>query len=414
MCPNGPARDLSARAVETLMPVPSPFHARTSEHCSSLQWKDWAGYHAVSRYETLHEPEYHAVRQSAGLLDVSPLYKFDVTGADATDFLSYVSARNVAKLKLGQVGYGCWCDEQGKVLDDGTITRWDEQRYRVTSADPSFAWLARHSRGFDVDIQDVSTDLAALALQGPRARAILQEVCSGHELTELGFFRACHERISGVPVDITRTGYTGDLGYELWMPADKALVIWDALREAGAPHGMLPMGLDALDVCRIEAGFILIGVDYFSARRCTIESQKSTPYELGLGWTVQLKRAPFLGQEALRAEKATGSVWQLVGLSVDWDELEALYDSFDLPPQFPSHASREGVPLYADGRQVGQATSNTWSPILKQKIALASVKTGNHELGTKLQIEMTVEYQRRRVTATVVETPFFNPERKRS
>jgi aminomethyltransferase len=396
------------------MPLPTPFHPRTSELCTSLLWKEWAGYHAVCSYGMSHEPEYHAVRQAAGLLDVTPLYKYEVTGHDATDFLAFVSARDVGKLKIGQVGYGCWCDEHGAVLDDGTITRWDEQRYRVTSADPSYAWFTRHARGFDVAIEDVSTHVAALALQGPRARRILESVCDGGDVGALRFFHATQSKIAGVPLDVTRTGYTGDLGYEIWMPAERALPVWDALMEAGAPHALLPLGLDALDVCRVEAGFILLGVDYFSARRCMTDAQKSTPYELGLGWTVHTRRGPFLGRDALRREKGKGARWALIGLVVDWVELEDLYDSFGLPPQLPGHAWRTAVPVYDDGSQVGQATSGSWSPILKQNLALASVHAAHAVPGKRLQIEVTVEYQRRRVSATVTDTPFFDPERKRS
>ncbi len=395
------------------MSRPTPFHPRTSALCTSLRWKEWAGYHAVCSYGTLHEPEYHAVRQAAGLLDVTPLQKFDVSGPDAAEFLAYVSARDVRKLKVGQVGYGCWCDERGKVLDDGTVTRREEQRFRVTSADPSWAWFQRHARGFDVVIEDVTERIAALALQGPRSRAILEDVCDGGDVGALGFFRATSTRIAGVPVDVTRTGYTGDLGYELWMPAEDALTVWDAVTEAGAPHAMLPMGLDALDVCRVEAGFVLMGVDYFSARRCLIDSQTSTPYELGLGWTVHVKRGPFLGRDALRAEKAAGSAWGFVGLVVDWDALEALYDSFGLPPQLPTHAWRDAVPVYHEGVQVGQATSGAWSPILKQDLALASVHGRHAQPGRRLELEVTVEYRRRTVPAVVTATPFFDPERKR-
>jgi aminomethyltransferase len=396
------------------MPLPSPFHPRTSELCTSLRWKEWAGYHAVSSYDVHHDPEYYAVRHTAGLLDVSPLYKLRVHGPEATAFLSYVSARDVSRLKLGQVGYGCWCDDEGKVLDDGTLTRWDTEDYRVTSADPSWSWLARHARGFDVTVEDVTTDLAALALQGPKAREILTEVC-GAELGSLGFFKAARTRADGFAVDVTRTGFTGDLGYELWVEPEHALALYDALTEAGRPHGMLPLGLDALDVTRVEAGFILLGVDYVSARRALIPARKSTPYEIGLGWTVHTKRdEPFLGKQALIDEKRRGAAWSLVGLVMDWDELEALYDSFGLPPSLCSMASRDAVPLYLDdGQFVGQATSIAWSPVLKQNLALASIAAPHGELGSRLKMEVTVEYQRRKVTASVVKTPFFDPPRKR-
>jgi len=406
-----PVAAITLRVVP--VPLPTPFHTRTAELCTSLQWKNWAGYHAVCRYDTHHEPEYQAVRHAAGLIDVTPLYKQRVHGPDAEAFLCWVTARNVAKLKLGQVGYGCWCDGQGKVLDDGTITRWDDSDYRVTSAEPSWSWLVRQAEGFDVQIDEISEDLAALALQGPAARDILADA-SDDDVSALGFFRAMHTTIAGAPVDVTRTGYTGDLGYELWVSPSDALNVWDAVTEAGGPRGLLPLGLDALDVTRIEAGFILLGVDYFSARHTLLPSQKSSPFEIGLGWTVHLKREPFLGSEALRREKRQGSPWSLVGLDIDWEQTEHLFDSFGLPPNLPSEAWRTAVPVYLGKKQVGQATSGVWSPLLKRNLALASIITPHAALKSELEIEVTVEYQRRRVKATVVETPFFNPERKRS
>lgn len=395
------------------MPLPTPFHPRTAALCSSLRWKSWAGYHAVCSFDVHHEAEYYAVRHGAGLLDVSPLFKLDVRGRDAGAFLSYVTARDITRLKPGQVGYGCWCDDDGKVLDDGTVTCFGAGEYRVTSADPSWSWLVRHAGGFDVTVEDVSSQLAALALQGPRSREILAAVC-GSEVASLGFFRAARLRSGPLEIDVTRTGYTGDLGYELWVPPRHALPLWDALMEAGAHHGLLPMGLDALDLCRIEAGFILMGVDYVSARRALTAARKSSPYEIGLGWTVHAEREPFLGQAALRRELRDGSDWSLVGLVIDWDELEALYDGFGLPPSLPSAAWRTAVPVYLPGgRQVGQATSGAWSPTLKQNLALASVRAPHGLPGTRLQIEVTVEYERRRVTAHVVKPPFFDPPRKK-
>ncbi len=399
------------------MPLPTPLHPRTSALCKSLAWKQWAGYHAVRYYDMCHEPEYMAVRHAAGLIDVSPLYKFDVRGPDAADFLAFVSARDATRLKVGRVGYGCWCDDAGHVLDDGTMTRFEDDVFRVTSADPSFGHLQRHAGPFDVEITDVSADLAAVALQGPRARSILSAACDG-DVARLPYFGALRTTLAGMAVDVTRTGYTGDLGYEVWMAPDDACAVWDALMEAGAPHRMLPLGLDALDMLRIEAGFILLGVDYVSARAALIPDQLSTPYELGLGWTVKLDRAPFLGQAALRREKQRGSQWSLVGLDIDWDETEQLFDRHGLPPHLPAGAWREGVPVY-DGpgrsaRVVGRATSGSWSPLLKQNLALASVRNPHAERGGSLWIETTVEFARHKVRATVTKLPFLDLERKKS
>lgn len=378
-----------------------------------MRWKEWAGYHAVCSYDTCHEREYFAFRHAVGLLDVSPLCKYELTGPDAGRLLARVWSKDVSGLKPGRVTYGCWCDDHGKVLDDGTVCRIDEDRWRMTSADPSYAWLVRHARGLRVEIEDTSHRTAALALQGPRARDVLCGACD-EDLAGLRFFRHARATISGVPVEVTRTGYTGDLGYEVWVDAERALAVWDGLVGAGRPHGLEPAGLDALDVTRIEAGFILAGVDYRSARHCLNAAQTSTPHEIGLGWAVQTEREPFVGQAALRREQATGSAWALVGLDIDWLGLERLYDSFDLPLELPNAAWRTPLPVYQETRQVGYATSGVWSPILKRNLAQATVRAEAAELGCVLEIEQTVEFQRHRVRATVCERPFFDPPRKKS
>lgn len=394
------------------MPIPTPFHERTQPLCTSYRWKDWAGYCAVCSYDSSHEREYFAFRESAGLLDVTPLYKYEVSGPDAAALLSRMMVRDVTKLKPGRVAYTCWCDDDGKVIDDGTVSRLGESHFRVTSADPSLYWLQALARGLDVTLEDSSTRLAALALQGPTSRAILRD--AGGNVEGLKFFGVTRTEIRGIPVWISRTGYTGDLGYEVWVERDQALAVWDALVAAGGPHGIEPAGLDALDVTRIEAGFILLGVDYYSSHKVILESRKSTPLELGFGWMVDLERGSFIGRDAIAAEMKRGSIWQLVGLEVSWEELEALYAGFNLPPSLPATARRDALPVYdEEGKQVGQATSHTWSPLLKKYLAIASVRRGHEAKGTKLQIEHTVEYERRKVTATVAPTPFYDPERKR-
>lgn len=394
------------------MPVPTPFHPRTSALCTSYQWKEWAGYHAVRAFDVAFEREYNAFRQGTGMIDVTPLFKFDIFGPDAGALLSFMTVKDVRRLKDGQVTYLCWCDEDGKVLDDGTVTRWSADHYRLTSVDPSLAWLHRHARGFDVRIEDISARVGALALQGPTSREVL--LAAGADVSKLRFFRACKTRIGAAAVEITRTGYTGDLGYEVWVKNENALEVWDALLEAGAPYGILPAGLDAMDITRIEAGFILAGVDYTSARHAMIPSQFSSPYEIGLDWTVQLERERFIGQAALRKEKQEGTPRVLVGLEIAWDELEALFDQVNLPPDICAHAWRESVPVYDGVVQVGYATSGSWSPTLKKNLALATVDAKYGAIGTRLNFEWTVEHHRKAVPATVVEKPFFNPERKRS
>ena len=398
------------------MPIPSPFHERTSKLCTSFRWKDWSGYAAVCSFDTTHDREYFAFRESAGLLDVSPLFKYEVYGPDAAALLSRMMVRDVSKLKVGRVGYSCWCDDHGKVIDDGTVTRWDEDYYRVTAADPTLHWLQAVGRGMRVTIEDSSARIAVVALQGPRSREVLR-AASDADMDALKFFGATRAKLDGLDVWITRTGYTGDLGYEVWVEKAHANKLWDALMDAGRPHGITAAGLDALDVSRIEAGFILLGVDYFSAPKVVLEARKSTPSEAGLGWLVDFERPRFpnfVGRAALEAEKKRGPAWALVGLEVSWEALEKLYESFSLPPNLPATARRDGLPVYdEDGKQVGKVTSHTWSPILKKYIALTSVLAEHAEPGTVLQMEHTVEYERRKVPAKVVRTPFFDPERKR-
>ena len=394
------------------MPRPSPFHPRTAPLCESHAWKTWAGFLAVCHYGPCGEAEYHAFRHAAGVLDVSPLCKYTVTGPDAARFLSYVWARDISRLKPGRVTYAALCNDDGFLIDDGTIARIDDDRWRCTTASPSLHWFDRHARGFDVNIADTSEETAALAVQGPRSKDLLNDATDGG-VDGLRFFRITQTSIDGVPVEISRTGYTGDLGYEVWLPASKALRVWDAIAGAGRHHALQPAGLDALDMTRVEAGFILQDVDYYSAMRAQVRSRMSTPWEIGLGWTVEVDRPPFIGQDALIASSKSPT-WQFVGLDIDWEELEQLYERVGLPPHLPAAAWRTPIPVYSGTEQVGQATSGTWSPLLKKNLALASVKTPHSATGTRLRIEQTVEFRRHKVTATVVKRPFFDPERKRT
>ncbi len=391
----------------------TPFHSRTARLMRGQAWRRWAGYIAASSYDLVHDLEYAAIRGTAALIDVTPLFKYRIRGRDAARLLDRVVTRDVARCTAGQVMYTPWCDPDGKVIDDGTITRLDEREFRMTSAHSNLRWLHQNAVGMEVEIQDETAQVAALSLQGPRSRDILQGVAD-RDLASLGFFRAAPAVLGGVPVTVTRTGYTGDLGYEIWVGNDRAEPLWDLLIAAGDPSGLVPTGLLAMDLARIEAGLLLIDVDYVSSRRALIEQQKSSPFELNLGWTVAREKAPFVGQRALEAERERGSPWQLRGLVVDWDSLESLYAELGLPPQLPTIAWRTSVPVYVDGRQVGYATSGCWSPLLKRSIALAHLETPHAEPGSQVAIETTVEHRRKRARATVVKTPFFDPERKRA
>jgi aminomethyltransferase len=385
----------------------TPFHERTSALCVSHAWRRWAGYVVASSYELSHEREYHSIRAAAALFDVSPLYKYAITGKDAAQLLDHVVTRSIQALKVGQVAYTPWCDAQGKVLDDGTVARLGEQSFRLTAAEPNLRWLQDNAAGLDVSIADVSESLVALSLQGPASRAILGD-------TDLRYFRLAESSIAGIPVTISRTGYTGDLGYEIWAPADRAIALWDALIAAGTPHGIMPAGMLALDVARIEAGLMLIDVDYVPARKALIETQTSSPFELDLAWTVNLKKERFVGREALVAEAARDPQWRFVGIEIDWESLEALYAEVGLATRLPPTAWRMSVPIYAGNEQAGYATSGGWSPLLKKYIALAHLRGPWTAPGTALEIEITVEHRRKRAVARVAKKPFFDPERKRA
>ena len=378
-----------------------------------MSWRDWSGYFAVSAYEVHHDREYNAIRNAAALIDVSPLFKYRLSGPDATRLVDRVVTRDLPKMAVGQVAYTHWCDGEGKVIDDGTVSRLDENLYRWTAAEPTLRWIRMNSAGLEVEIEDVSDRIAALALQGPTSRAILA-ACAGPGVERLKYFRVMPTAIAGIPVEVSRTGYTGDLGYEIWVEARKAEALWDALMEAGRPYDITPTGMLALDVARIEAGLILLDVDYVSSRKALIPSQKYSPYEIGLGRLVHLDKAPFVGQESLRREAKAGPKRQLVGLDVDWQDLERLYDEAGLSPQLPATASRASVPVFHDGIQVGKATSTTWSPSLKKMIALATLSSGVAAPGSKLQMETTVDHQRKKVGVTVAKLPFFDPPRKRA
>src|ERR1041385_5955738 len=284
----------------------TPFHERTAALCVSHAWRRWAGYVVASSYELTHEREYHVIRTAAALFDVSPLYKYRVEGRDAAKLLDLVVTRNVKKAAVGQVLYTPWCDHAGKVIDDGTVARLDETTFRMTAAEPNQRWLQDNAAGLDVEITDVSDSVAALSLQGPNAGSILESLGA----PPLKYFRIAPATLAGIPVTVSRTGYTGDLGYEIWTDARNALRLWDALIAAGRPYGIMPAGMLALDMARIEAGLMLIDVDYVPARKALIDSQLSSPFELDLAWTVDLAKERFVGRDALLAEKARGPAWQ--------------------------------------------------------------------------------------------------------
>jgi aminomethyltransferase len=394
------------------MPIGTPFHERTLPLCESLNYREWSGYYAVSAYEMHHEHEYNAIRNAAALIDISPLFKYRLTGPDATRLVDRVITRDVRKVSVGQVVYTPWCDEQGKVIDDGTVSRLEENVYRWTAADPSLRWFTQNSAGLNVQIEDISERTAALALQGPTSGRLLKSLVDNANIANLKYFRVTSATIAGVPVEVSRTGYTGDLGYEIWVDQEQALRVWDVLIDRGRPFDIKPAGMLALDVARIEAGLLLIDVDFNSSKRALVESQKYSPFEMGLDRLVNLDKQRFVGQQALRIEAKRGPAKQITGIEIDWTEVEQCFEAVGLPPSVSPIASRIPVPVYANGAQIGKATSTTWSPLLKKMIALATIERDFAKPGTQIEVEITVEAVRHRVRARVAKTPFYNPKHK--
>jgi aminomethyltransferase len=395
--------------------IGTAFYGRESQLNTKLAWGEWAGYYAAAAYADFHDIEYNAIREAAALIDVSPLYKYVISGPDAGRLLDRVVTRAMSKLRIDQVYYTPWCDEEGKVVDDGTVTRLAESSYRVTAADPSYRWFRQNATRLDVDIQDVSETVAGLALQGKLSREVL-EAATRQDWKDVKYFRRRRSEIGGVEVDVTRTGYTGDRGYELWIPTDGAVEVWDLLVSAGRDFGLHPAGIRALDVSRVEAGLILIEVEYTSARHATAPEQRYSPYEIGLGRLVDLgKPAEFVGRRALQAEAdAGGPARRLVGVELDWDGIEAMYAKHGLAPAVSPLVHRDPVPAYREGRQVGRVTSLCWGPTIKKMVGLASIDRSLEPAGTRISVEWTVEGERGKVGATVVPTPFLDLERKRT
>jgi glycine cleavage system T protein (aminomethyltransferase) len=395
--------------------VGSAFYPRQQQLNRTQAWGDWSGYFAPAVYADFHDIEYNAIREAAGLIDVSPLYKYLVEGPDAAALLNRVMARDISKLRLDQVFYAVWCDEEGKVIDDGTVTRIFPDSYRITAADPSFRWFWLNATGLDVRITDVTESIAGLALQGRLSREVL-EAASEHDWSGVGYFRRRRTEIASVEVDVTRTGYTGDRGYELWIPADDALVVWDRIFDAGEAYGIYPFGIRALDVARVEAGLILIEAEYTSARHAWSPELKYSPFELGLGRLVDFgKPGGFVGKPALEAERrAGGPARRLVGLELDWLGIESMYATHGLAPAVSPLVHRDPVPVYREGRQVGRATSICWGPTIKKMVGFGSVDKALERPGNRVSVEWTVEGQRGKVGATVVPLPFLDLERKRS
>jgi aminomethyltransferase len=368
-------------------------------------------------YELDHINEDHAIRTGAGLIDVSPLHKYDVRGPDAKALLQRVVVRNLAPSRPGRVFYTTWCDDAGRVLDDGTVFHLGDDHLRLSSTIPNGYWLHENAVGLDVQIEDVSDEWAGVAVQGPTARDILQKLTNA-DLAGLGFFHCTHADVGGAHALISRTGYTGDLGYEVFVQPQEAGKVWDALFDVGDDYRLRPVGIAALDMARIEAGLLAINNEFTSAAQTLFEVQKLSPFEIGLGWMVKLDGDFFVGRDALRREKESGSSrWATVGLELDVLAIEKYFAEYDMPLHLPYQAWTGPVPCYSDEDQsdhIGRGTSGMWSPLLKKYIVMARIRPQYQKLGTKFFIEEMVEAKAYSIPATVVKMPFFDPPRKKA
>ena len=398
------------------MSVGTAFFPRQQELNSKLAWGEWAGYYSPAVYADFHDIEYNAIREAAAMIDTSPLFKYIVRGRDAARLLDRVMTRDIGKLPVDRVLYTPWCDEEGKVIDDGTVARIGEDSYRITAADPCYRWLLMNATGLDdFEVQDVSDSIAALAVQGKLSREVLEQA-TGQSWSDVSYFGRRMTSIGGVDVDVTRTGYTGDRGYELWIPTEGALAAWDTIWAAGQGYGIYPVGIRAMDVCRVEGGLILVEADYTSARHVTAPELKYSPFEIGLGRLVDFgKPSDFVGRRALVLEQqAGGPPRRLVGLELDWSGIEGLFAKHGLAPAVSPMVHRDPVPVYKENMQVGRATSITWGPTINKMVGFGSLDVSLEKPGTRVSVEWSVEGERGKVGATVVPVPFLDLERKRT
>ncbi|MGH2357994.1 MAG: aminomethyltransferase family protein [Candidatus Limnocylindria bacterium] len=393
----------------------TPFHDRTSALNESGLWQHWSGHLAANRYQLSDKFEYFAVRNSAGIFDTSPLYKYRIAGRDAERFLSGMLARDIRSCPPGHAHYTTWLDERGFVLEDGVIQHRSLDEYLLTSAEPNYAWFADRIGRLAVNVQEVSLDIGALAVQGPRSRTLLARLVPS--VADLAFFGLTTGTIGGRPVTVSRTGYTGDLGYEVWVEAPDALTVWDTLWQAFDGHGVLPYGLAALYMLRIEAGLLLLGADFDSSRFAFNDAHRSTPLELGWAWMFKGLAdddRPFVGRRALERERAEKtSRWRMVGLVVDWQDYDRVYSEAGLIPPKSHKPVHENWMVYDDERRrVGYATSFMYSPVLQRHIALARVRPDLAQPGIRVFLEFTVDHRYQQVAAHVARLPLYSPERK--
>jgi aminomethyltransferase len=395
----------------------SPFHARTQALNETGLWTHWSGTLASGRYQMSDKFEYFAVRNAAGVFDSSPLYKYRIRGRDALQFLAGVLARDIRACAPGHAQYTAWCDDRGFVVEDGVILRTGEEEFLLTAAEPNLAYFEDLVRRRDqVSIEEVTDEFGIVAIQGPRSRDLVAALVPG--VSRLPFFGLVGGAIAGSPVIVSRTGYSGDLGYEIWVRSADALEVWDVLWASMDGFGVMPYGLDALDMLRIEAGLLLLDVDFASSRFGWTDEDRSTLIELGWGWMVRDVVAddrPFIGRRAIERELAQRtSRWRLTGLLVDWADYDRIYSRAGLiPPK--DHTPIQGEMFLYDeavDEQVGYTTSFIYSPMLQRHIALARVRPTLATPGSLVRLEVDVNHHYEYVAARTARLPLYNPTRK--
>ena len=379
----------------------SPFFEASRPWITTDAFVGWAGYSTPNVYSST-EQEYFAIRNTCAVFDLTPMIKYQINGPDAEAYLNRVVTYDLRKLKPGRVIYTVWCNDQGHVIDDGTVFRFGPQEFRLCSAERQLDWFLDCAIGYDVQIREVTSDIAALAIQGPTSFSTLRKMgLQGLEtLTAMGI---SHHTFEGHPLMISRTGFTGDLGYEAWIAPEAAPLFWNRLMEAGADRGILPIGYEALEMARIEAGFILPDVDFISCNHTVRLGRESSPWELNLDWTVALDKGHFNGRRALLAEKARGVRRKLVGLELDGNK--------------PAHGSL----IYLDednNKQIGEITAALWSPTCKRNIAIAKIDAPHYDSHARFWVDLylhrELQWERRNVRSWIVERPFYLPARRRA
>ena len=393
----------------------TPFHPRLSELNTQGLYTHWQGFLSPLRYGTAPKHEYFAVRNAVGVFDTSPLFKYRISGPDSERLLAGLLVRDVRSCRPGQALYSLWCDDRGFVMEDGVVLRHSPTDFVLTAARPGLGWLEGHRGRLRVELEDVSDAHGILAVQGPRSRAALAALAP--EIGSLRYFRHVQAKIGTTVVTVSRTGYTGDLGYELTVGADDAVAVLDAVLDAGRPHGIRPFGEEALMTLRIEAGLPLIDVEWHNSRTAWTDAQRVTPQELGMGWMlrgVDDDSRPFTGRTAIRRELAARtSRWATVGIVVDWSHWDRLYrEAGLLPPKDERPAPYESMLHDSDDRQVGYVTSFVYSPVLQRHVGLARVEPSCAEPGTAVRMEVLVDHRTVRVDARTTTLPLFDPPRR--